>query len=94
MDSEPSILKCFCGKAFSQQSALTNHSRGCKPSKKRLADALTSAKDAWAQRRENKRQKLEVGNSEKTMSSGILIDANHEVYYSLKMLLSLFLILS
>lgn len=80
MDSEVSMLKCFCGKTFSQQSALTNHTRGCKQTNKRLASALTSAKDAWA-RRKNKRQKLEEDNTKKTISSGILIDADREVYF-------------
>lgn len=79
MDSEVSILKCFCGKTFSQQSALTNHNRGCKPSNKRLANALTSAKDVWA-RRKNKRQKLEESNTEETISGSILIDVDREVY--------------
>lgn len=48
------ILKCYCGKAFGQQSALTNHTRTCKPSNKRLSSALAVAKDKWEKRKRRK----------------------------------------
>lgn len=52
-------LRCYCGKVFSQQSALTNHTRSCKQSNKRLASALNSAKEVWEARKARKRQKTE-----------------------------------
>lgn len=54
---EESNLQCYCGKVFSQQSALTNHTRNCKQSNKRLANALTTAKEAWEARKSRKKQK-------------------------------------
>lgn len=54
----PTELQCYCGKVFSQQSALTNHSRSCKPSKTRFASALTIAKEAWEARKRKRREKI------------------------------------
>lgn len=51
------FLKCYCGKVFSQQSALTNHTRACKPSNKRLSSVLSVAREKWEKR---KRRKLDV----------------------------------
>jgi hypothetical protein len=38
---------CLCGRAFSQQSAFSNHKRTCQKSKKRLSSALEKAKQLW-----------------------------------------------
>lgn len=54
---DPGELRCYCGKIFSQQSALTNHTRSCKRSTKCLASALTVAKEAWEARKSMKKQK-------------------------------------
>lgn len=53
-----SSLSCLCGKTFSQQNALTNHTRSCKSSKKRLASALDVAKDVWSRRKKKKQDRL------------------------------------
>lgn len=50
--------QCYCGKSFSQPSALSNHTRTCLSSTKRLSSALGIAKDAWTQRQNLKRQRL------------------------------------
>jgi hypothetical protein len=54
--SRDSGLTCFCGKSFPQQSALTNHTRSCQRSKKRLTNALSSAKEVWIARKRKKLQ--------------------------------------
>lgn len=57
MSSSGSSLSCSCGRFFSQQSALTNHTRNCKLSKKRLASALDSAKEVWQRRKKKKQER-------------------------------------
>lgn len=51
-------LSCGCGRYFSHQSALTNHTRSCKLSKKRLASALDIAQDVWKRRKKKKEERL------------------------------------
>lgn len=51
-------LLCGCGRYFSHQSALTNHTRSCELSKKRLASALDKAQDVWRKRRKKKEEIL------------------------------------
>lgn len=53
-----SSLSCLCGKTFSQQNALANHTRSCKSSKKRLSSALDLAKDVWQRRKKKKQERL------------------------------------
>lgn len=69
---EPS-LRCYCGKVFSQQSALTNHTRSCKQSNKRLASALTVAKEAWEARKSRKRQKTGEHEPEQVISEPTVV---------------------
>jgi hypothetical protein len=48
-------LLCYCGKQFSQQSALSNHTRTCQISKKQVSDAISLARDAWESRKKQRR---------------------------------------
>lgn len=66
-------LQCYCGKVFSQQSALTNHTRSCKQSNKRLASALTVAKEAWEARKSRKRQKTGEHEPEQVISEPTVV---------------------
>ena len=55
-----SPLECrSCGKAFSQQNALSYHQRTCLSTQNELRSALEKAKNGWADKREAKRRKLE-----------------------------------
>jgi hypothetical protein len=47
---------CICGRTFIQPSALHYHQRSCTKTKKRLAGALSKAKETW---RRKKRRILE-----------------------------------
>lgn len=60
MDIQPGefAARCYCGKSFSQPGALSNHTRTCQKSNKRLSSALASAKNSWEVRQNTKRQKL------------------------------------
>lgn len=60
MDNQPEdfVVRCYCGKSFSQPGALSNHTRTCERSKKRLSSALTTARNSWEVRQNNKRQKF------------------------------------
>jgi hypothetical protein len=85
MDSNEhlTVELCFCGRTFSTPSAFQFHQRSCKKSKKRLAGALTKAREVWSIR---KRRRLEnVGDecsghnlsiSTSTQGSGIMIDSS------------------
>lgn len=46
-----SSLTCSCGRVFGQLNALSNHRRSCRTAKKRLSDALSSAKEAFQAKR-------------------------------------------
>lgn len=54
-DLEPCRV-CPCGRTFAQPRAFINHQRGCLKTKKRLANAITLAKEVWAGR---KRRRVE-----------------------------------
>ena len=56
--NDSAIVMCICGHSFSQATALTNHKRSCKSSKKRLSSALEKARQLWTG---SKRRRLEVG---------------------------------
>lgn len=74
----PLTLQCFCGKTFSQQSALTNHGRNCKPSNKRLSSALSLAQSTWEARKKAKRQKVEgVDQVVKTNDTPMVVEEVH-----------------
>jgi hypothetical protein len=49
---------CICGRAFTQHSAYNYHRRNCKSGRKRLSQALTTAKEHWKRR---KTHELSVG---------------------------------
>jgi hypothetical protein len=57
-----SSLTCVCSRSFAQPGGLAYHQRSCKKTKVRLAGALATAKDAWAER---KRRRLEVAEQKK-----------------------------
>lgn len=55
------ILTCFaCGKSFTQQNALTNHTRTCSKGRKRIASAQSKAKDAYFEREREKKKRREM----------------------------------
>lgn len=76
-----SELRCYCGKVFSQQSALTNHTRSCKRSNKRLASALNSAKEVWDARKARKKQK--TGEHEQVVEP-IFVQEEPELHHPLE----------
>lgn len=41
---------CLCGRTFPSLSAFTCHKRTCQGTKKRLAEALTAARQGWTKR--------------------------------------------
>jgi hypothetical protein len=52
MDREsPFGQVCFCGRQFTQRSALTNHQKTCKKTKTRLSKALAKAKEYAASKK-------------------------------------------
>jgi hypothetical protein len=42
---------CICGRTFTQHSAYNYHRRNCKSGRKRLSEALTTAKEHWKRRK-------------------------------------------
>jgi hypothetical protein len=63
MDSEDCGFTehCLCGRTFTQHNAYNYHRRNCKSGKKRLSEALTTAKEHWKRR---KTRGLSVGGDE------------------------------
>lgn len=56
-------LTCSCGRVFAQLNALSHHRHSCSRTKKRLSDALSAAKEAYAARKRRR-----IGLSEWTAS--------------------------
>jgi hypothetical protein len=50
-----SIIRCFCGREFSQQNAYGSHQRACKRSKTQFASVLDQAKEIFAQKKQKTR---------------------------------------
>ena len=51
-DGDSSLSEtCICGRTFIQPSALHYHQRSCTKTKKRLAGALSKAKEAWGRKK-------------------------------------------
>lgn len=50
-------MQCYCGKAFYQINAFSNHQRQCKSSQQRLTTALTKAQQIWEKKRQVQRLK-------------------------------------
>jgi hypothetical protein len=73
----PDALNCACGRSFAQPNALANHRRVCKPSKRRLDEALLVARESWHSH--NKRRRLNPPNhvDETRMSMPLNLDASH-----------------
>ena len=59
---------CACGRTFTLENAITNHTRTCLTSKKRLSSALEGVKAKWTVK---KRRRLAVEGS----SSGSTLDS-------------------
>lgn len=85
-EPHPSLqLTCACGRTFAQLNALSNHRRSCMKAKKRLIDALSSAREANVQRKRRHLNPTEPGLLTSTVTTGLLENRNTsltEVYSS------------
>jgi hypothetical protein len=63
---------CACGRAFFKPGALNFHMRSCSKTKKRLASALSVAKELWASKKRRRVASVEQGDD--SLSSAIETD--------------------
>src|ERR1700749_1724903 len=85
---------CICGRTFIQPGALHYHQRSCTKTKKRLAGALSKAKEAWGRKRRrilepvpekpSESQEMASVESEETIDcdnelQNVIVDSSEEV---------------
>jgi hypothetical protein len=77
---------CICGRTFIQPSALHYHQRSCTKTKKRLAGALSKAKEAWGRKKRRILEPEPEAPSQETVdrdneSQNVVMDTSEKVSY-------------